>query len=177
MAHALAEAVLRPLASLTLLIALRAMPLAADGGCKGPLFVIERSVNGNVVVYEAHRLPSGAVDEKRPVQVSWKLEDGRREELTALERAFAYGVVVRSAGDGLHFRVRALPGRELTLSAEGGCPRATTPIAGQRAVLERAFVTLGSGTSVRAIDLEGRDAVTGDALKERIDGASLRASR
>lgn len=162
------------LVPLTLLVA---RPLLGVEACGGPLFLVERSANANVVVYEAHRLPSGALDERRPVDVSWRLEDGRREDLSGLERAFVYGVVVRRASDAVRFTVRALPGRELTLSAEGGCARATTPISGQRAVLARVFVLLGRGTSVRSIDLEGRDAATGEALKERIEGASLHASR
>lgn len=58
-----------------------------DGTC-GPLFVIERSLNANVVLYEAGLRPDGTLDPERPVHVTWRLdaEDGRREGLNLIER-------------------------------------------------------------------------------------------
>jgi hypothetical protein len=152
-------------------------PLLADGGCGGPLFVVERSTSSNRVVYEAHLRESGELDERRPITVYWRLSDGRQEKLNGLERSFVYGVDVSTEGGIVRFVVHALPGRPITLAAEGRCVRATTPIAGRRAVLLGVAVDAGPGLAVRSIELAGRDAVTGEELRERIDNASRDASR
>jgi hypothetical protein len=56
------------------------------------LFVIERSKNRNVVRYDLVLDKSGFYDTRRPLDVYWLMlaEDGRREELSILERR-AYG--------------------------------------------------------------------------------------
>ncbi len=56
-----------------------------------PLFVIERSVNGNTVHYDA-KLKDGKLDPQQPVVAYWILsENGKRQELNLLERLKAYG--------------------------------------------------------------------------------------
>src|ERR1051326_2975496 len=57
-----------------------------------PLFQIERSLNANVVHYDA-KVTNGHLDPKQPVIAYWIMatENGRRQELNLLERARAYG--------------------------------------------------------------------------------------
>ncbi len=76
-----------------------ALVLLASAGARaeetcGPLFVIARSLNANVVLYEAAYRRDGTLDPEKPLTVSWRLDaqDGRREGLNFIERMRAYGV-------------------------------------------------------------------------------------
>ncbi|HVU05788.1 MAG TPA: DUF4833 domain-containing protein [Polyangiaceae bacterium] len=136
------------------------------------LFVIERSTNKNVVLFEA-RLRSGRLDPERPVHAYWRLfaEDGRREELTWLEKQFAYGYSVRHRNDGFVLELTALASRTLKLSERDGRYRATLSIAGRTAVLHRVWVQAEGalfGPRVRWVDVFGTDVNTGKPVAERI---------
>src|SRR5712691_865167 len=65
-----------------------------------PLFVIERSVNANVVHYDAKLGPDGKLDPREPVVAYWIMgaEDGRRQDLNAIERLRAYGFSTQVSG-------------------------------------------------------------------------------
>lgn len=58
------------------------------------LFYIQRSLNLNTVVYEANFDQNGNLDSHQPVTEFWLMyeADGRKEDLTYLERKFAYGI-------------------------------------------------------------------------------------
>jgi hypothetical protein len=163
----------RPLALVAILAAaLCGARAGADEAC-GPLFVIERSVNANVVLYEAGLRSDGTLDPANPVRVTWRLDeqDGRREDLTPIERAHAYGVDVSPLGepDAWRIRVRALPTRLLVLRASGSCPLVTTEVAGRNAVLRRVFVTstVGFIPKVSSVDFSGLDLETLLPVTER----------
>jgi len=143
----------------------------------GPLFVVERSVNANVVVYEAVRAPGGVVDPKRPVQGHWQMwaEDGRREELNAIERRLAYGVEVLGTGSagGVEIALRALRERRIEVTTAEECPTARTPIGGRPSFLRRVFVQVVPRRfflpKVDWVELHGEDAETRAPVEERID--------
>ena len=70
-----------------------------------PLFVIERSVNGNTVHYDA-KLKDGKLDPQQPVVAYWILgESGKRQELNVLERLKAYGFTIRPDKDPDAYRM------------------------------------------------------------------------
>ncbi|MBI9065580.1 MAG: DUF4833 domain-containing protein, partial [Marinilabiliaceae bacterium] len=58
------------------------------------LFYIQRSLNENTVIYEANFDDQGLLNKAHPIKVYWILyeEEGAVEELSYLERKFAYGV-------------------------------------------------------------------------------------
>lgn len=177
-------AVRRPASAAALLLSLA----AAAGGLAGaddcpPLFVVERSSNANVVVYEAPRAPGGVVDPKRPVRGHWRMwaEDGRREELNFVERRLAYGVDVLgpTPGGGVEIALKALPERRIEVRRDGPCPAALTALGGQEALLRRAFVQIASGgliPKVAYLELHGEDAATREARVERIEIDGPRSS-
>lgn len=142
-----------------------------------PLFVIERSSNANVVVYEAVRAPGGVVDPRQPVAAHWRMlaEDGRREELNGIERRLAYGVEVVGSGSegGVEIAVRALRERTIEVLTAGECPTARMPIGGRPALLRRVYVKLARGLfffpKVAYVELHGEDPETRAAVDERID--------
>lgn len=137
----------------------------AEEAC-GPLFVIERSLNANVVLYEPGVRPDGTLDPEKPVTVTWRLDaqDGRREGLNFIERMRAYGVDVAplSERDAWRVKVRALPTRPLVLRAGAGCPLVIAEVAGRDAVLRRVFVTSTGGLipKVSSVELSGFDLET-----------------
>lgn len=143
----------------------------------GPLFVVERSVNANVVAYEADRAPGGVVDPKRPVRGHWLMlaEDGRREELNAIEKRLAYGVDVlgKAPEGGVEIALRALRERRIDVRTAEDCPTARMPIQGRPAVLRRVFVQVSRGgfflPKVAYVELHGEDAESGATVEERID--------
>jgi hypothetical protein len=139
----------------------------------GPLFVIERSRNANVVLYEAVTGADGTLDRKKPVRVTWRLdaEDGRREGLNIVERIRAYGVDVEPLPehDAWRVKVRALPTRPLVLRAGAPCPQVITIVGGRDAILRRVFVTATPGLipSVLSVELSGVDLETARPVTER----------
>lgn len=171
MVHDAPRVRLLPAALLAVLAASRASAQCA------PLFVIERSSNANVVVYEAARAPGGVVDPAQPVSAHWRMlaEDGRREELNGIERRLAYGVELLGAGGGgsVEIAVRALRERRIEVRTAEPCPTARMPIRGRPAVLRRVFVQLARGLfffpKVAYVELHGEDPETRAAVDERID--------
>ena len=151
---------------------------AALGGTgtemRQPLFVIERNTNANVVHYDANLAPNGDIDPYRPVQAYWVMaaKDGRREELTALERSKAYGFTVQPEPDSHSYRMElvAQKGRAIQVRREGDAVRAATLIDGHRAYLTRIYVTAHHMLpTVKSIDLFGVDAVNGQTVHERVN--------
>ncbi len=159
----------RPAAALLLLAA--SWPSVADEGC-GALFVVHRSLNANVVLYEARFGPDGFLDAEKPVRVQWRLDarDGRREDLNFVERLRAYGVDVVPLGERDAFRVtvRALPTRPLVLHGGAGCPFVTASIGGRDAILRRVFVSTSGGLLPRVsrVELSGTDLETAQPVVE-----------
>jgi hypothetical protein len=147
-------------------------------GCPAELFRVARSTNANVVVYEANLDEAGGIDAREPVRAVWLMNagDGRREDLTFLERSLAYGFDVRAAAPhpGFWLTLKAQEKRPIHVRDHDGCPCAFTTISGRSALLRRIYVQAGGGgllPSVRSVTLFGSDAETGDALHETI-GAS-----
>jgi len=146
----------------------------ADRRCA--LFVIGRSLNANVVHYEARLNAAGQLDPRRPLTAYWVMhaEDGHREDLSWFERQFAYGwgVVSRVEPYRLELRLIAFPQRTVVLrvDASGGA-RAEVSILGGTAALQRIFVQLakGGGPSVRYLDLFATDLSSGQPLHERLE--------
>jgi hypothetical protein len=138
------------------------------------LFALRRSSNRNEVVYEAC-FRRGAPDPDRPVRAHWRMteSDGHREELTALEERFAYGVAVRrNAGGDVTFSLRAAPDRALWLEGAGDEARAVVEIGGEACALLDVYVALGTGglfPSVRYVLLGGASLATGALVSERIE--------
>ena len=148
-----------------------ALLLLAAGAARGeercgPLFVIARSLNANVVLYEAGLRSDGTLDPAKPLTVTWRLDaqDGRREGLNFVERIRAYGVDVgsRREDDTWRVTVRALPTRPLVLHQGTGCPFVTAEVAGRDAILRRVFVTARGGLlpRVASVELTGVDQET-----------------
>lgn len=149
-------------------------------------FIIERSKNKNVVVYEAQFEAGGArLKADDPLTVYWMDIDpeyqkaaraaGRaddRVELGMIEKKMAYGLTATPAADGEYeVNLVALPERKLTLYVKDGRAFARMQIGGKPTNLVRIYVDSTEGwvrPTVNHVDLYGYDAETNEVRTERI---------
>lgn len=155
-------------------------------------FVIERSLNKNVVVYE------GLVDEDdskqlrkdKPMDVYWldldpayqekKRKKGiltDRDELNMIERNMAYGVQCKpkEGEEGAYvMTLVALPKRTGILKMVDGVPKALMTINGQQCYLQSIFVHSKQGMiglpKVVYVLVKGVSVKSGEEQEERIEG-------
>ena len=146
--------------ALALSAAVPTRPAAGRRADPDRLFVIRRSLNANVVVYDAVRDKAGRLDRDRPVTAFWLMnaDQGERKDLNLIEKAEAYGFDVRpEPGDAAEIRLKAMEQRPIRVQLAGGRPQAVTRIAGQDAVLDLVYIRTKPGSSVHVqyVDLHG----------------------
>ncbi len=143
-------------------------------GKKVPLFRIERSKNENIVRYDACLLPDGNFSDSNPVVVYWSLEDGKTEELNAIEKDHAYGIDSQKKLGKNRFRITitALKDREIIVEKRNADYKAFIRMKGKRTILEKVYIRaeeriLGS-PKVVYVDLFGRSLGANQTVEERI---------
>jgi Domain of unknown function (DUF4833) len=136
------------------------------------LFHIARSKNENVVVYDL--MLKGGLPRTDPVDVYWLLraEDGRREELSFLERQLAYGYEVVGGIDSRGFEIKLVAvDRILRVRVANERAWAETVIGQHWSRLERVYVK-ASGAAlwprVDYVELQGRTLAGDKPVRERI---------
>lgn len=137
------------------------------------LFVIERSVNANVVAYDAVRRGDGRLDTADPVAAYWLMyaDKGQRQALNVVEKLEAYGFdVAKGPRGGVTITLKAVKDRPIEVKANGARVVALTRIAGREAVLRRVFVQSEKGhpLEVKYVELFGEALHGGKAVRERI---------
>ena len=138
-----------------------------------PLFVIERSVNGNTVHYDA-KLKDGKLDPQQPVVAYWILsENGKRQELNVLERLKAYGFTIRPDKDPEAFRMTLVADKkkEIRVFRMGAAVRAEAMIGACEAYLQKVFVVSKKSFMINLpeyVDMIGNDMSTGAECRERV---------
>ena len=146
----------------------------AEEACPAHLFIIARSKNANLVVYDANRGPAGDLNASEPVVAYWLLngEPDKREKLNRIERERAYGFDT-APGDApgtytLTFKARKK--RHFLVRMLKGCPVVTATIGGQTAILRRLFVQSKEDDflpKVEYIEFFGEDAESGAPVYEK----------
>jgi len=138
------------------------------------LFCIERSKNKNLVQYDIRLTENSDLPNQRPINVYWILENGRREELSPIEREYAYGIARQEKLDKDKFKVivAGLKGLEIIVEKMDDSFRATVSINGRASILEKVYIRseekLTGLPRVLYIDLFGRTREMGLPIKERI---------
>ena len=160
--------------STLLLIALGNTRVCVANTCPEHLFVIERSKNANIVVYDANRGPGGILTPSKPIVAYWLLngEKGKREELNLVEWQRAYGFDIKpgSAPGTFAMVFKADRKRRLTIRTLNGCPVVTGPIDGHEGILHRMFVQSNESfipPKVEYVEFFGEDSETGTPLYEK----------
>ena len=140
-----------------------------------PLFIIERDQNTNVVHYDARLTADGQLDPKEPVIAYWVrlAEDGRREELSWIEKKKAYGFTIKPdpSVDGYKMTLVAAPERQITVKKEKDAVRAEAVIDGRPSVLEKMYINASDGLTgpkVEYLELYGKDLKTGGKCSQKI---------
>lgn len=138
------------------------------------LFFIQRSVNPNTVVYEAHLRPDGTLDPQQPIQAYWLryASTGERRALSFVEENMAYGVRAEVDAPGTwSVRFAAYGARDMRLRLDAnGKPVLVGQVAGRSARLVSSYLHVREGRlwpSVTAVDVYGVDLASGAALHER----------
>src|SRR4030042_6244354 len=139
------------------------------------LFIIKRSKNANVVHSDAQLTADGKLDSKEPVIAYWvmRAEDGRREELSWIEKKKGYGFDIKPAPsvNGYKMTLMAAPQQQITVKKAGDAIRAEMVIGGRLAVLEKIYINASdglTGSKVHYIMLYGKDLKTGGKRSQKI---------
>lgn len=153
------------------------------------IFLIERSKNKNVVVYEGILTAPGKLNAEKPVDVYWqdidpayvaanrkagKMDD--RSDLNMIESQFAYGVSTKPAAKAGEYEVHlvALPDRAcVELLDDKGLPQIRITLNGKQCYLVRVYVHsverwLNPMPKVEYVDISGYDIATGQLVTERV---------
>eukprot|EP00386_Alphamonas_edax_P000043 GDKI01000111.1.p2 GENE.GDKI01000111.1~~GDKI01000111.1.p2 ORF type:complete len:195 (-),score=81.05 GDKI01000111.1:308-832(-) len=142
-------------------------------------FLIERSKNGNVVVYNANVAADGKLDPKNPMGVYWinwsKGDKADKEELNMVERSMAYGLSSKKVdGKDNTYEVSlvALPARKVTVTqGADGKPVASIEINGKQARARQIYVYAVDNwvglPTVKYVEISGEDE-SGASVTERV---------
>ena len=155
-------------------------------------FVIERSLNKNVVVYEGLiDDTTGKLKEDKPMDVYWldldpayveknrkkgKMHD--RDELNYIDKTMAYGISFKPVPDqddeSYEVTLVALPSKKVILKLVDGLPKAITDINGKKCYMENIYVETKQGWTglpkVVHVLVKGKTVDGGEVQEEKIDG-------
>ena len=169
----------RLLGSLLLLL-LPLFTLSAQAGdgdtyhTKDRLFYITRSVNKNLVCYDAN-LVNGKLEADDPIKVYWinrEEHPGEREGLTYIQRKLAYGYkLISREGNNYNCSLSAYPKRLITVTQDAnGNYVCYITINNERAILKSLYVKAHPKNSLKVeyVELRGISLKTNQKITERI---------
>lgn len=141
------------------------------------LFYLQRTPNTNTIICELNQ-KNGVLDKNEPVKVLWIrfMEQKQRQDLTFIQRHFAYGLKERDLGNGvyeLHFvSYKKIP-MYLMRSPGDNKHHVFVTIEGRQAILHRVYLRIDPGgtfwsPNVKYLELKGTDVLNGRELIQRI---------
>lgn len=145
-----------------------------EGNAK-QLFFLQRTPNTNTIVCELN-YKEGVVDKEDPIHVFWirYQEKGQKEDLSYIQRKFAYGVKSKEIGDNkyeLNFVSYKKYKMYLMLAADNQFHVYTT-INNKSAILTSIYVEIKGGSfwspNVEYVEVTGVDPATHSPVKERL---------
>ncbi|WP_052496462.1 DUF4833 domain-containing protein [Pedobacter lusitanus] len=167
---------------LTIIGSLSAQPLGEktpeSARIENLLFFVQRNPDANTVIYELNLNEDGTLCSENPVKVSWirYAEDGKREELSSIERKYVYGVQSQRLGND-EYEIHLMAYKQLPLylkrSETDNKYKIYIKDEGQPYLLKRVFIKLDRCSfwypKVRYIDLVAVDTANGKAILRRIN--------
>jgi hypothetical protein len=145
------------------------------GGNEKQLFFLQRTPNTNTIVCELN-YKEGVVDKEDPIHVFWirYQEKGQTEDLSYIQRKFAYGVKTRQISENkyeLNFVSYKKYKMYLMLAADNQYHVFTT-INKKPAILTRIYVAIKGGSfwspNVEYVEVTGIDPATHSPVIERL---------
>jgi hypothetical protein len=138
-----------------------------------PLFFIERNKNESIICYDLE-IVNNAINLKNPIHAYWKRATGAINELSAIQKAFAFGFSIKEAKNNkVTFTMKAYPKRVVTVEYDAVRQQAVAYVSinGAQARFEKLYIkaTPPAYRSVEYIVLTGTDRQTTKPVSERID--------
>ena len=141
------------------------------------LFYLQRTPNTNTIICELNET-GGVLDKDEPVHVLWirYTEQRQREDLTWIQRHFAYGLKSRDMGNDV-YELRFVSYKKIPMylmrSPVDNKRHVFVSIDGRQAILQRVYIRIDPGGSfwspnVKYLELKGVDTQNGKELVERI---------
>lgn len=141
------------------------------------LFYLQRTSNKNTIVYDLN-IVNGVPDKENPVHVYWirYSEKGQRQELSYIQRNFAYGIkstaLANNSGYALHFVSYKKYVLYLMKSAADNKYRVYTTVNAKTVVLNRIFIKINGGSfwspKVEYVEIKGTDPSSGKEITDRL---------
>ncbi len=139
------------------------------------LFYLQRPANTNTVIYELNS-ENGVIDQQNPIRVYWikYAKDGRREELSNIEKKYAYGIKIKEAGEKrVDFQLVAY--KKVNLSLKIGSDEqyhVYANVNNKEMIIKRIYIAVTGGSlfkpNIDHVELQGIDTITGSETAERI---------
>ncbi|MCB0381461.1 MAG: DUF4833 domain-containing protein [Flavobacteriales bacterium] len=109
------------------------------------LFYVQKSFNQNTVVYTLNIDEDGTINHSNPVNVFWRRyqEDGRKRDLTQIEKTFGYGVKSKALKDRPNtyiFSIAAIKDMQFIVTQINNKPQTITTINGKTAFIDRVYI-------------------------------------
>jgi len=147
---------------------------AVFGAQASHLFFVARNKNANIIRYDALMDTHGKIDPREPVTAYWILlaKDGRRQELTALDRkAYGFSCTPDKNPGVYNIIIKSFNSREIRVYNDKRGIKAEVAINGKPAWLNEIFIDASQAivfTKVHYIELFGKDKTTGAKVYEKI---------
>jgi hypothetical protein len=157
-----------------ILVFLISVATHADDDGSFRLFTISRSINKNVVCYDAQLNSDRKLKLKDPLDVYWLMhaEQGQREELTWFENTQAYGYTLQkpTREDSVIITIEAFEQKPIEIFNFNGVTEALMEISEKPALIQEIYVQSSGGfiPKVEYIELKGIERATGKPVVERI---------
>jgi len=139
------------------------------------LFYLQRTSNVNTIVYELI-YKNGQVDTENPVQGFWirYQEQGQRQELSFIQRKFAYGVSTKKISD-TQYELSFVSYKKYKLYLRQGADKrflVYTNINQRPAILTRIFIKTNGGSmlspNIEYVEISGIEPDSHSVVKERL---------
>lgn len=146
-------------------------------GIKNELFYLQRDPNTNTIIYELNLKDDGDVNEDEPVKVYWirYADKGSKEDLSYVQRKFAYGIQSKALGND-EYELRFISHKKLPLTLKKSSTDKKYHVYinanDKRIMLDRIFVRIEGGSywipNVKYVELTGTNIKTSSQIVERI---------
>jgi hypothetical protein len=139
------------------------------------LFYVQRTPNTNTIVYDINMANNGKSEGDEPIKAYWirYAEKGQKEDLSFIQRKFAYGLTAKSLDNG-NYDIRFVSYKKFPLTlmrSTDGKYHIFAVIDQKQVVLNRVFVKIEGGSfwfpNVAYVELNGTDPKTGREMVER----------
>lgn len=139
------------------------------------LFYLQRTSNKNTIVYELN-MKGGVLDAENPIHVFWIRyeEQGQRQELSYIQKRFAYGVRTKKIKDGYYrLSLNAYDSFQMDLIKNtNGVYQVHAQANGKNILLQRIFIKILGGTmlspDIEYFELKGLNLAGGELVAERM---------